>query len=375
MNKIKELSDNVISNLKKEKTKQVFSIDWITLNVSITGGEITPVIHINSLYMQRRERGSNVFAHIYDIYNKQDDLIGVLCCKPNSSILGERFAQLQISNKWLYVGNLCKLINEILFKSNLEFVSISRIDFCCDLYEFENGLTPKGFIEEFAKENVTKTYSSKFNLWGKTEGYNRDYHQLSIGDNKSVFTWKLYNKSKELRDVHDKAYIRRKWEMKLLDYSPDKDVWRLEVSVKNWSKVKFEDKRLENVKNDWFSIINDYPAFFLAFLSKKFVFRNELGDFIDFIKLPDDLDFYRSLSTTISVNEKLDTNYRDKVRIVTNHLNIIKNATNELEAKEYIDKLYDLIGDNVFYEIMLKQGVTPNIIDSYYVDKYNKTHM
>lgn len=371
----KELSDRIISNLKNEKTRHVFSIDWLTINVSITGEEITPVICINSLYLQKRERGSNVFAHIYDIYNKQDDLIGVFCCKPNSTIMGERFAQLQISNKWLYVGNLNKLINEILFKSNFEFVSISRIDFCCDLYKFENDMTPKGFIEEFAKENVTKTYNSKFNLWGKTEGYSRDYHQLSIGDNKSVFTWKLYNKSKELRDVHDKAYIRRKWELKLLNYSTDKDVWRLEVSVKNWSKVKFEDKRLENIKNDWFSIINDHPAFFLAFLSKKFVFRNEFGDFIDFIKLPKDLDFYKSLCTSISVNEKLDDNYKDKVKIVTNHLNIIKNATNEMEAKEYIDRLYDLIADNVFYEIMLKQGITPNILDSYYVDKYNKPHM
>ena len=375
MNVAKELSDKIISNLKKEKTRQVFSIDWLTINVSITGEEITPVIRINSLYLQKRERGSNVFAHIYDIYNKQDDLIAVFCCKPNSTILGERFAQLQISNTWLYVGSLYKLVNEILFKSNFEFVSISRIDFCCDLYEFDNGMDPKTFIEEFAKENVTKTYNSKFNLWGKTAGYTRDYHQLSIGDNKSVFTWKLYNKSKELRDVHDKAYIRRKWEMKLLDYSPDKDVWRLEVSVKNWSKVQFEDKRLENVKNDWFSIISDYPAFFLAFLSKKFVFRNELGDFIDFIRLPEDLDFYRSLTTTISVNEKLDSNYRDKVKIITNHLNIIKNATNELEAKEYIDRLYDLIADNVFYEIMLKQGITPNILDSFYVDKYYKPHM
>ena len=375
MNLAKELSDKIISNLKKEKTRHVFSIDWLTINVSITGEEIAPVIRINSLYMQKRERGSNVFAHIYDIYNKQDDLIAVFCCKPNSTILGERFAQLQISNKWLYVGSLYKLINEILFKSNFEFVSISRIDFCCDLYEFDNGMNPKTFIEEFAKENVTKTYNSKFNLWGKTAGYTRDYHQLSIGDNKSVFTWKLYNKSKELRDVHDKAYIRRKWEIKLLDYSPDKDVWRLEVSVKNWSKVQFEDKRLENVKNDWFSIISDYPAFFLAFLSKKFVFRDELGDFIDFIRLPEDLDFYRSLTTTISVNEKLDSNYRDKVKIITNHLNIIKNASNELEAKEYIDRLYDLIADNVFYEIMLKQGITPNILDSFYVDKYYKPHM
>ena len=375
MNTSKELSDRIISNLKNEKTKQVFSIDWLTINVNITGEEITPVFLINSLYLQKRERGSSVFSAIYDLYNKQDDLIAVICCRPNSSILDCRFAQIQIYNKWLYVGNLNKLVNELLFKSNLEFVSISRIDYCCDLYQFDNGMTPKTFIEEFAKENVTKTYNSKFTLWGKTNQYNRDYHQLSIGDNKSVFTWKLYNKSKELREVSDKAYIRRKWEMKLKDYDPEKDVWRLEVSVKNWSKVQFEDKRLESVRNDLFSIINSYPAFFMAFLSKKFVFRNELGDFIDFINIPQELDYYRSLTTTIPPKESIDDNYRAKVQIVTNHLKIINNATNELEAREYIDRLFDLIGDNVYYEIMLKQGITPDIINSYFVDKYNKNYM
>ena len=375
MNTSKELSDRIISNLKNEKTKHVFSIDWLTINVTITGEEITPVFLINSLYLQKRERGSSVFSAIYDLYNKQDDLIAVICCRPNSSILDPRFAQIQIYNKWLYVGNLNKLVNELLFKSNLEFVSISRIDYCCDLYTFDNGMAPKTFIEEFAKENVTKTYNSKFTLWGKTNQYNRDYHQLSIGDNKSVFTWKLYNKSKELREVSDKAYIRKKWEMKLKDYDPEKDVWRLEVSVKNWSKVQFEDKRLEQVRNDLFSIINHYPAFFMAFLSKKFVFRNELGDFIDFINIPQELDYYRSLTTTIPPKESIDDNYRAKVQIITNHLKIINNATNEMEAKEYIDRLYDLIGDNVFYEIMMKQGVTPDIINSYFVDKYNKNYM
>ena len=375
MNVAKELSDTIISNLKNEKTRHVFSIDWLTINVSITGEEITPVFFINSLYLQKRERGSSVFSAIYDLYNKQDDLIAVICCRPNSSILDPRFAQIQIYNKWLYVGNLNKLVNELLFKSNLEFVSISRIDYCCDLYQFDNGMTPKTFIEEFAKENVTKTYNSKFTLWGKTNQYNRDYHQLSIGDNKSVFTWKLYNKSKELREVSDKAYIRRKWELKLKDYNTEQDVWRLEVSVKNWSKVQFEDKRLELVRNDLFSIINSYPAFFMAFLSKKFVFRNELGDFIDFINIPQELDYYRSLTTTIPPKESIDDNYRAKVQIVNNHLKIINNATNEMEAREYIDRLFDLIGDNVYYEIMLKQGITPDIINSYFVDKYNKNYM
>ena len=114
MNTSKELSDRIISNLKNEKTKQVFSIDWLTINVNITGEEITPVFLINSLYLQKRERGSSVFSAIYDLYNKQDDLIAVICCRPNSSILDPRFAQIQIYNKWLYVGNLNKLVNELL---------------------------------------------------------------------------------------------------------------------------------------------------------------------------------------------------------------------------------------------------------------------
>ena len=138
MNTSKELSERIISNLKNEKTRHVFSIDWLTINVSITGEEIAPVFLINSLYLQKRERGSSVFSAIYDLYNKQDDLIAVICCRPNSSILDPRFAQIQIYNKWLYVGNLNKLVNELLFKSNLEFVSISRIDYCCDLYQFNN---------------------------------------------------------------------------------------------------------------------------------------------------------------------------------------------------------------------------------------------
>ena len=73
--------------------------------------------------------------------------------------------------------------------------------------------------------------------------------------------------------------------------------------------------------------------------------------------------------------ESIDDNYRAKVQIVNNHLKIINNATNELEAREYIDRLFDLIGDNVYYEIMLKQGITPDIINSYFVDKYNKDYM
>ena len=57
MNLAKELSDTIISNLKNEKTRHVFSIDWLTINVSITGEEIAPVFLINSLYLQKRERG------------------------------------------------------------------------------------------------------------------------------------------------------------------------------------------------------------------------------------------------------------------------------------------------------------------------------
>ena len=371
--KEKERHNELIKKLKEEPYKNCHSIDWLTINGTLMGNEIEPRIIISGIYTQKRECGSNVFAKIMDIFNATDELIGTIVYNPHSSILDKRFAQLQIANKWLYVGNLDKLLNKILFHSNFELTGISRLDFACDLYEFEKGLTPEKFIRDFANENVTKLNASKFTLWGKTNQYMRDYHQLSIGDHTSVFSWKLYNKSKELRECHDKPYIRYKWQKKLLNYDENKDVWRLEVSIKNWSKIKVEEKKLIQAKENIFDIINDFPAFFVAFCSKKFVFKDEFGKFIDFVKLPDGEEYYKNLSTNISTQMDFSPTYPQKCKIINSILAVIEKSQSNKEVDEYINKLYDFIQEEEYYLIMTKKGITPAILDSYYTNKFNKS--
>ena len=39
---------------------------------------------------------------------------------------------------------------------------------------------------------------------GKTGNYENICHCLNIGDSKSVFNWKLYNKSKEIKETNGK---------------------------------------------------------------------------------------------------------------------------------------------------------------------------
>ena len=260
---IRKLSDTIVNNQikaieerKKEKKQFVYSIDWLTINIKLLDPANVRVL-IADTYAVKRERGTNVFQNVVDYYNTRDEIVFTIVSNPYSSIIDPTFAQLQIKNKWLYVGNLHKLVYTILFHSNVEYKGISRIDICADLYNFENWdeknscyLEPEEFIQWFANGHVRKNNPSKFTLWGKTENYFNKYHCLNIGDSSSVFSWKLYNKSKELREVEDKSYIRQKWERDLLGYDKNKDVWRFELSLKDINKISLKNGDY-NLNNDW----------------------------------------------------------------------------------------------------------------------------
>ena len=139
------------------ETKQEFcySIDWLTLNIKLHDIN-NPSIKNDKIYCEEREKGTAIFKRIRDYYNERDELIFTIVFLPHSSILAQDFAQLQIANKWLYVGNLLKLVQTIFFQSNFELVNISRIDLCTDFFTFRNDLRAQTFIQDVANGNNTK---------------------------------------------------------------------------------------------------------------------------------------------------------------------------------------------------------------------------
>ena len=101
----KKVTETIKSNQRKALQPFVYSLDWLTINLKLNQPS-DPQLAIEDIYFVTRERGTNVFQNVRDYFNSRDELIFILSYNPYSSIIKPDFAQLQIANKWLYIGNL-----------------------------------------------------------------------------------------------------------------------------------------------------------------------------------------------------------------------------------------------------------------------------
>ena len=382
---INQINSKILDNIKKkeleeknEKTQFVYSIDWLTFNIKLKDIN-NPFIRDEGIYAEEREQGTNIFKRVKDFYNTRDELIFTIVFQPHSKIIKQDFGQLQIANKWLYVGNLSKLVYKIFFQSNFELVNISRIDLCTDFFNFVDTYKPLSFILDVAKGNVIKVNPSSINFWGKTGDYTIDYHAMNIGDRESTFNFKLYNKTKELEEKHEKGYIKTKWYKKLQGYEElikmkeTPTIWRLEVSIKDWNKIKIDGKKVIEINNDVFDLLNNYPYFMQFFISKKFVFKNDYGKFIDFIDNPRKDLSAKYLCTNIPNNEEINTTNKQKKQILKSLVSIIEQSITFENASEYLERISELIQEEDYYNIFKNLGYNYDIISSYIAYKFNDT--
>ena len=380
---INQINSKILDNIKKkeleeknEKTQFVYSIDWLTFNIKLKDIN-NPFIRDEGIYAEEREQGTNIFKRVKDFYNTRDELIFTIVFQPHSKIIKQDFGQLQIANKWLYVGNLSKLVYKIFFQSNFELVNISRIDLCTDFFNFVDTYKPLSFIQDVAKGNVIKVNPSSVNFWGKTGDYTIDYHAMNIGDRESTFNFKLYNKTKELEEKHEKGYIKTKWYKKLKGYEElikmkeKPTIWRLEVSIKDWNKIKIDGKKVIEINNDVFDLLNNYPYFMQFFISKKFVFKNDYEKFIDFIDNPRKDLSAKYLCTNIPNNEEINTTNKQKKQILKSLVSIIEQSITFENASEYLERIGELIQEEDYYTIFKSLGYNYDIISSYIAYKFN----
>ena len=380
---INQINSKILDNIKKKeleeknkKTQFCYSIDWLTFNIKLKDIN-NPFIKDERIYAEEREQGTNIFKRVKDYYNTRDELIFTIVFQPHSKIIKQDFGQLQIANKWLYVGNLSKLVYKIFFQSNFELVNISRIDLCADFFNFVDTYKPLAFIQDVAKGNVIKVNPSSVNFWGKTGDYTIDYHAMNIGDRESTFNFKLYNKTKELEEKHEKGYIKTKWFKKLQGYEElikmkeKPTIWRLEVSIKDWNKIKIDGKKVIEINNDVFDILNYYPYFMQFFISKKFVWKNDFGKFINFIDNPRKDLSSKYLCTNIPNNEEINTTNKQKKQILKSLVSIIEQSITFENASEYLERIEKLIQEEDYYTIFKSLGYNYDTISSYIAYKFN----
>ena len=222
------------------------STDWLAITVRLLDDvQRTPAHHTWVV----DEKGTNVWGRRSLLYNEYGEKVLTLLSKPKSeSLFDPSLALVEIANEWLYHGlGVHAILRKLRWCVPYDIVNLSRLDLAVDFNPNARmcrqivGLA-KGGLEICKKRNGSGFWSVSNEDWmpevwrGK-----RCPHDINWGDKNSDVKWKLYYKSKELKDAAggigwDKPYIVDLWRESKLDVN---NVWRLEVSIKHCNKLIF----------------------------------------------------------------------------------------------------------------------------------------
>lgn len=172
---------------------------------------------------------------------------------PKMSAIKPTAVAVKVANRALYTDTWAWYLKDIMRALDLRFVSISRLDICCDLQTFADGLDPRLFIQRYLSEgnpeeitqyirkgsnmyHVTgrkrKTFVDSSGVVSAERTQNRPEY-IRWGSHKSGVSVYLYNKSLELLEKHHKPYIQEMWQKNGIIEDETKPVWRVEISIKS----------------------------------------------------------------------------------------------------------------------------------------------
>lgn len=174
----------------------------------------------------------------------------------NKGIFSPYSCHVRLCNRYCYHENAVNLLTEFLHTHHFEVQRIFRIDIALDFERFDSGDDPVDFIRRYMAGRYAKINQCNLSAHGADRWNVRDWNSLSWGSPSSMVGTKLYCKTKELKEVKDKPYIRYAWQAAGLVsdyvnmtkakadgtcYQPT--IWRLEFSIKSSARVwyKVED--------------------------------------------------------------------------------------------------------------------------------------
>lgn len=222
-----------------------------------------------------REYGTPMYREMFTLYDHFNEPFIEIRRAPKSDnrntagLFDPMSCHVRLSNRSCYLNNAAQVLDKFLQENGLAFQRISRIDICLDFEHFDYGDDPQRFVQRFMAGRYSKINQANISAHGLDQWDGRFWNSLSWGSKKSQVTTKLYNKTMELRQVHDKPYIRQAWQAAgLVDdaltlekkredgtlYKPE--IWRVEFSVKSSTRKWFvvEDyngdrKKIRSMRN------------------------------------------------------------------------------------------------------------------------------
>lgn len=224
------------------------SVDWLALTLRLkTRVGDAPAGHTWAFY-----GSTNVWHSRWCLYNDHGEKIFTLLFQPRSAIINADAALFEVANEWLYHGiGILGVLNLLSQSCDYDILGISRFDLAADFNP-----TPRqaGVIRRLGrgdcyvqkKQNRVPWWQSLTDDWVPEMWRSEVPYDQTWGHKTTDIRWKLYYKSKELRDAmggktFDKPYIVDRWRAENLDVN---NVWRLEVAVHNANRFEFMKERL-----------------------------------------------------------------------------------------------------------------------------------
>lgn len=270
--------------------KYLISVDWLEVfGYSKTGKLFAPESYVpqGDYYLIDSGVMSRGFEHVIEVrkrFGVQTYLpVATIRCVPRSSALNKRLCLIKLNNRVLYSQGYVDMLFSILDRYEIGYKGLSRIDLCYDCNKFSGGRSPLRFMKQFAfvdqqsKKYIYKVGGSKsFRIFAsKNPTSFTSISGLEFGSGKSCKRAYMYDKSRELKEVKDKPWIREAWEQAGLINDEKTHVYRSEISIKTegtelMNKVTGEVFRL-NPK--WLVMQRNIEYMFHTYADNLFDFR------------------------------------------------------------------------------------------------------
>lgn len=159
---------------------------------------------------------------------------------------------LKLSNRYCYLDTAAWFMYNFIETHGYEIRRIYRLDICLDFKEFDSHDKPQAVMRRIVNHTYAKIYQANRNVHGVDRWNAADDHSISWGNKKSMVVTRLYNKSLELAQIHDKPWIRQAWFEAGLIENPETpiildstgkivgdEIWRLEFQINSSARGWF----------------------------------------------------------------------------------------------------------------------------------------
>lgn len=209
--------------------------------------------------VDERAYGTPVYHEMFYVLGNDEQPLLEVRRAPKSAIgrqingvLDPMACHIRLSNRTCYFNEPVQLLQNFLERYGFHFQRISRLDICLDFIKFDYGDDPADFIDRYMRGVYLKINQANISAHGKDRWDVRIWNSISWGNLKSMIGTKFYCKTLELKQAHDKPYIRQAWraaglvddeftlvahDAKGTAYYPD--IWRVEFSIRSSTRRWF----------------------------------------------------------------------------------------------------------------------------------------